>query len=64
MSVDISRVSFDPSKHYSRIVHQQGRVTLDADANEQTAVLLHYLRTVVADVLGRRRRPSARRGSR
>ncbi|GLX39019.1 hypothetical protein Sros01_50920 [Streptomyces roseochromogenus] len=52
MSVDISRVSFDPSKHYSRIVHQQGRVTLDADANEQTAVLLHYLRTVVADVLG------------
>ncbi|MFJ3880196.1 DUF6519 domain-containing protein [Streptomyces sp. NPDC090077] len=52
MSVDISRVSFDPLKHYSRIVHQQGRVTLDADANEQTAVLLHYLRTVVADVLG------------
>lgn len=52
MSVDISRVSFDPSKHYSQLVHQQGRVTLDADANEQAACLLHYLRTVVSDVLG------------
>lgn len=62
MSVDISRVSFDPSKHYSRIVHQQGRVTLDADANEQTAVLLHYLRTVVADVLGQTAAPQAAPG--
>jgi hypothetical protein len=52
MSVDISRVLFDRSKHYSQLVHQQGRVTLDADANEQTACLLHYMRTVVSDVLG------------
>ncbi|MGW8765203.1 DUF6519 domain-containing protein [Streptomyces sp. NPDC055815] len=60
--MDISRVSFDPSKHYSRLIHQQGRVTLDADANEQTQVLLHYLRTVVADVLGPTARPESAPG--
>ncbi|MEV7612586.1 DUF6519 domain-containing protein [Streptomyces sp. NPDC089799] len=62
MSADISRVSFDPAKHYSRIVHQQGRVTLDSDANEQTAVLLHHLRTVVADLLGPTAAPLAAPG--
>ncbi|MFG2296013.1 DUF6519 domain-containing protein [Streptomyces sp. NPDC048603] len=62
MSADISRVTFDPAKHYSRIVHQQGRVTLDSDANEQTAVLLHYLRTVVADLLGPSAAPLAAPG--
>ncbi|GAA0316808.1 hypothetical protein GCM10010302_64870 [Streptomyces polychromogenes] len=62
MAVDISRVTFDASKHYSRLIHQQGRVTLDADANEQAAVLLHYLRTVVADVLGPAASPRAAPG--
>ncbi|WP_327381945.1 DUF6519 domain-containing protein [Streptomyces sp. NBC_01207] len=62
MAVDISRVSFDPSKHYSQLIHQQGRVTLDADANEQAAVLLHYLRTVVADLLGPAACPEAAPG--
>ena len=31
---------------------QQGRVTLDADHNEQTAIELHHLRTLARDVIG------------
>ena len=33
-------------------MQQQGRVQLDADWNEQTAILLHYLRTLAADLMG------------
>jgi hypothetical protein len=45
MKGDFSRDSFDPVKHFSRVLQQQGRVQLDADWNEQAAILLHYLRT-------------------
>ena len=31
---------------------QEGRVTIDADANEQTEILLHYLPTLAADLIG------------
>jgi hypothetical protein len=31
---------------------QQGRVQLDADWNEQAAILLHYLQTLAADLIG------------
>src|SRR6266478_6196243 len=31
---------------------QQGRVQLDADWNEQGAILLHYLQTLAADLIG------------
>jgi hypothetical protein len=34
------------------VLQQQGRVQLDADANEQTAILLHYLRTLASDLIG------------
>lgn len=34
------------------MLQQQGRVQLDADTNEQTAILLHYLRTLAADLIG------------
>jgi hypothetical protein len=34
------------------VLMQQGRVLLDADYNEQTAILLHYLRQLAADVIG------------
>lgn len=52
MKGDFSRDSFDPVKHFSRVLQQQGRVQLDADWNEQAAILLHYLRTLAADLIG------------
>lgn len=52
MKGDFSRDTFDPVKHFSRVLQQQGRVQLDADSNEQTAILLHYLRTLAADLIG------------
>jgi len=52
MNGDLSRVTFDPLKHYLRVVMQQGRVQLDADCNEQTAILLHFLQALAADLIG------------
>ncbi|WP_321963653.1 DUF6519 domain-containing protein [Paraburkholderia sp. J7] len=52
MKADLTRVSFDPLKHFSRVVMQQGRVQLDADWNEQAEILLHVLRTMAADGFG------------
>lgn len=52
MQGDYSRVTFDPKRHFSMVLMQQGRVLLDADYNEQTAILLHYLRQLAADVIG------------
>lgn len=52
MNGDLSRVTFSPLKHFSRVVWQQGRVQVDADGNEQTAILLHYLRALAADLIG------------
>jgi hypothetical protein len=49
---DFSRLTFVPEKHYSAVLVQQGRVTLDADANEQTALTLGFLRRLAADVIG------------
>lgn len=53
MNGDLSRVTFDTLNHYTRVVMQQGRVQLDADFNEQTAILLHYLQTLAADIIGK-----------
>jgi hypothetical protein len=52
MKGDFSRETFDTRKHFSRVLMQQGRVQLDADWNEQNAILLHYLRTLARDILG------------
>jgi hypothetical protein len=52
MKGDFTRNTFDPMKHFSRVLLQQGRVQLDADVNEQTAILLHYLQTFAADIIG------------
>jgi hypothetical protein len=52
MKGDFSRVTFDVTKHFSRVLMQQGRVQLDADWNEQTAIMLHYLQTLAADLIG------------
>jgi hypothetical protein len=52
MKGDFTRNTFDPLKHFSRVLQQQGRVQLDADFNEQAAILLHYLQTFAADLIG------------
>jgi Family of unknown function (DUF6519) len=52
MKGDFTRFGFDSSKHYSRVLHQQGRVTLDADGNEASAILLHHLRMLTRDLFG------------
>ncbi|MCP3804185.1 DUF4815 domain-containing protein [Allokutzneria sp. A3M-2-11 16] len=59
MHGDFSRASFDRSKHYSGVLAQQGRVTLDADLNEQAAIQQHLLRMFVTDVVGQHAGPVA-----
>lgn len=62
MKGDFTRDTYDPTKHFSRVLMQQGRVTLDADHNEQTAILLHNLRTLARDLIGPYAAPSADAG--
>lgn len=52
MKGDFTRDTFDARKHYTRVLMQQGRVQLDADWNEQISSLLHYMRTLAADLIG------------
>jgi hypothetical protein len=52
MKGDFTRNTFDQSKHFVRVLMQQGRVQLDADWNEQVAILLYYLQTLAADLTG------------
>ena len=52
MKGDFSRDTFDVTKHFRRVLMQQGRVQLDADWNEQTAILLHYLQSLATDLIG------------
>jgi len=59
MKADLTRITFEPSKHFSRVIMQQGRVQLDADWNEQAAILSHYLQALTADVIGPNSSPEA-----
>jgi hypothetical protein len=52
MKGDFSRDAFDVRRHDYRVLMQQGRVQLDADWNEQAAIVLHRLETIVRDVFG------------
>lgn len=52
MHIDISRPTFTAAKHFSSVYHLQGRALMDADLNEQAQIMLHQLRTMIADVLG------------
>ncbi|HEX8067390.1 MAG TPA: DUF6519 domain-containing protein [Thermoleophilaceae bacterium] len=49
---DFSRLTFERANGYSSVVRLQGRVGIEADDNESTAILLHLLRTFTADVIG------------
>jgi len=52
MSGDYSRRRFDPSRHYSGVLEQQGRVALDADHNEQVEIQDRRWRAETLDVIG------------
>jgi Family of unknown function (DUF6519) len=62
MKGDFTRDTFDPTRNYRRVLMQQGRVMLDADWNEQTSILLHYMRTLTADIFGPHAGPAANPG--
>jgi hypothetical protein len=62
MKGDFTRDSFDPSKHFTRVLQQQGRVQLDADSNEQISIFWHYLRALTRDMLGPYAAPRNRAG--
>lgn len=53
MNGDFARITFDPNSHFTRVLLQQGRVLLEADFNEQSAIHHHFLRTLIVDVIGR-----------
>ena len=52
MKGDFSRFTFDPAKHYSAVLQQQGRVQLDADWNEQTEIEARRARLLALDLIG------------
>src|SRR5664279_2883598 len=52
MKADLTRNTFHWNKHYTRVLMQQGRVQIDADWNEQSAILLQTIRTLAADLIG------------
>ena len=62
MEGDYSRDTFDPIRHFSRVLMQQGRVQLDADWNEQASIFLHYLRALAVDLIGPHGGPADRLG--
>lgn len=49
---DFTRDTFNPARHYSRVFLQQGRVSIDADLNEQVSILHHYQRLFATAVIG------------
>ncbi len=52
MRGDFSRIRFSPNKNYTAVLQQQGRVALDADANEQAAINNHLREAETIDVIG------------
>jgi hypothetical protein len=58
MKADLTRNTFNQFNHFSRVIEQQGRPQLDADWNEQAAILLRYLRVLATDLIGPQGGPS------
>ncbi len=50
MNIDISRDSFDDSRNYSGVLIQQGRALVDAEWNEQVAVINSQMRKSFAEI--------------
>jgi hypothetical protein len=53
MRGDFSRLRFDRARNYTSVLAQQGRVQLDADANEQRAIDEYLRATGLTDIIGR-----------
>lgn len=53
MAGDYSRETHDPRKRFASVLMQQGRVQLDADWNEQAAILRERLRIQARETFGR-----------
>jgi len=64
MKGDFTRNTFDAKNLFSRVLMQQGRVTLDADFNEQVDILLYYLQNLARDLIGPYAAPSEDAGFR
>ena len=62
MRFDVSRDSFDPRRRLLRVVQEQGGLVIEADANEQTAILLHRLHALAEDLFGPSWGPAAGAG--
>jgi hypothetical protein len=52
MKADFTRSTFRPKKHYRQVNHQQGRVGLDADWNEQAEITAYRSEIEARDVIG------------
>ncbi len=52
MHGDFSRDSFNSKNQLLRVLIQQGRPIVDADWNEQSSILVRYLQSLAADVIG------------
>jgi hypothetical protein len=52
MKADLSRRTFNRANHYSAVVMQQGRVSVDADWNEQHELERYRTETETVDVVG------------
>ncbi len=52
MGSDRARISFDRTREYRSLVAQQGRVTLEADVNEQAVIASEALRLETIDIIG------------
>ncbi len=52
MKGDFTRDLFDPTKHYSGVLMQQGRVQLDADWNEQDSIQRYRTEVEARDLIG------------
>jgi len=62
MRGDFSRIRFNRRKSYTAVLEQQGRVALDADANEQQFIDAYESRTQTVDTVGQYGGPAADAG--
>lgn len=62
MRGDFTRRTFRARNHYRGVLHQQGRVQLDADANEQVEIQAHLDEAATRDTVGRHGGPLAGAG--
>jgi hypothetical protein len=52
MATDVARLSFDPARLYRGVAYQQGRVTLEAEQNEQRVIDSEERRKEIIDIVG------------